>query len=324
MQYPDVSKSGASHPATSAHLTRMAREWGYRGEILFSADGGGRAPLLEGMLQSAILPSGLRICTSDVVALQDSSRAANLAQSLTIVFVLGGDGADHALETSHPVRVLPGQAVMIAAADETRLFGTYRLGEHSRCVAIQACPSELLDHELAERVDRLLTTTRFAALQVTARVTSMAHDLFQSHHTKVARRLLSESCALELLCLAIEAPDSPGTVLKPSVKPLDVSRMMRVHDKLIEELDQNHRLSDLAREVGVSVSVLKEKFPAVVGQSVFAFLRDRRLERARHGLASEGWSVSQAAYYVGYRHPANFSTAFRRKFGMSPNEITRH
>lgn len=32
-------------------------------------------------------------------------------------------------------------------------------------------------------------------------------------------------------------------------------------------------------------------------------------------------SVTQIAYEVGYEHPANFSTAFRRHFGLLPRDV---
>jgi AraC-like DNA-binding protein len=73
----------------------------------------------------------------------------------------------------------------------------------------------------------------------------------------------------------------------------------------------------------MSVSSLKAKFPLAVGQSVFGFLRSQRLERARRGLQYEGWTVKQAAYFVGYAHPSNFATAYRRKFGAAPREVHR-
>ena len=80
---------------------------------------------------------------------------------------------------------------------------------------------------------------------------------------------------------------------------------------------------DLARDAGVSVTTLKTKFNAAFGQSVVAFLRDVRLERAREGIVGEGWTVSQAAYLVGYKHQSSFSTAFHRKFGIWPSELPR-
>ncbi|WP_264625181.1 helix-turn-helix domain-containing protein [Candidatus Symbiopectobacterium sp. NZEC135] len=45
-------------------------------------------------------------------------------------------------------------------------------------------------------------------------------------------------------------------------------------------------------------------------------LSEQRLMRARKGLESEGWTVK-----LGYQHPSNFSTAYRRKFGRCPRDV---
>jgi len=54
---------------------------------------------------------------------------------------------------------------------------------------------------------------------------------------------------------------------------------------------------------------------------------------ARHGyrenrvrarlLLESGCQVAQAGWQVGYRHPANFSTAFSRYFGYAPKTVGR-
>ena len=67
----------------------------------------------------------------------------------------------------------------------------------------------------------------------------------------------------------------------------------------------------------MSPSTLRAKFQAAYRQSVFSWLRERRLEVARQHLA-QGWSVQQAAHFVGYRHAINFATAFRERYGVAP------
>jgi AraC-like DNA-binding protein len=59
----------------------------------------------------------------------------------------------------------------------------------------------------------------------------------------------------------------------------------------------------------MSSSSLRSKFRQAYGCSVFDYLRDCRLARAR-GYLLEGYSVQQAAWMSGYQHATNFSTAF--------------
>ncbi|MBS8269498.1 AraC family transcriptional regulator [Halomonas litopenaei] len=37
--------------------------------------------------------------------------------------------------------------------------------------------------------------------------------------------------------------------------------------------------------------------------------------------SAQGASVQQAAFESGYSHASNFSTAFRRRFGVSPRDV---
>jgi AraC-like DNA-binding protein len=61
-------------------------------------------------------------------------------------------------------------------------------------------------------------------------------------------------------------------------------------------------------------------FKAVYGRTIADYSRELRLQRAREAIERNGASVAQAAYDAGYSNPANFSTAFKRLFGLSPSE----
>lgn len=165
-----------------------------------------------------------------------------------------------------------------------------------------------------------VAATAIRPLAVSERLRSLAVEIFASCHAGPVMRLLAESCALELLARSLTDGAPPGAASDSGVHARDIARIQRVREKLVADLAEDHRLCDLARLAGMSVSSLKAKFPRVVGQSVFAFLRDQRLDRARFGLEAEGWTVKQAAYFVGYAHPANFTRAYRRKFGTVPLE----
>jgi AraC-like DNA-binding protein len=60
-----------------------------------------------------------------------------------------------------------------------------------------------------------------------------------------------------------------------------------------------------------------------VESTVVEFLRLRKLERARHALESGEISIGEAAFLAGYATPANFTTAFRRAFGIPPSVLCK-
>lgn len=74
----------------------------------------------------------------------------------------------------------------------------------------------------------------------------------------------------------------------------------------------------LAREVGVSRSVLAERFTEVVGQSPMQYLALWRMQLASRLLA-EGAPVAAVAGAVGYESKAAFSRVFKKLAGQPPS-----
>jgi AraC-like DNA-binding protein len=77
-------------------------------------------------------------------------------------------------------------------------------------------------------------------------------------------------------------------------------------------------LERLAREVGVSRSLLASRFTALIGQPPMRYLTRWRIQLACRRLSDEAAKVSAVATDVGYRSEAAFSRAFKAVVGRSP------
>ena len=105
--------------------------------------------------------------------------------------------------------------------------------------------------------------------------------------------------------------------------PADVAKIRRAHDLMYTQMDRALTIAYLCMTVGVNEFKLKQGFREIYGTTPHRALLDMRMQRARQ-LLNAGAQVAQAAYAVGYAHPANFSTAFERYFGRRPkNERAR-
>ena len=82
-------------------------------------------------------------------------------------------------------------------------------------------------------------------------------------------------------------------------------------------------LLSLAREVGVSRSVLSERFRHYLGESPIAYLTRWRLRLAARALTSTNQTVAQIALDVGYESEAAFNRAFKREYGHPPARYRR-
>jgi DNA-binding response OmpR family regulator len=78
-------------------------------------------------------------------------------------------------------------------------------------------------------------------------------------------------------------------------------------------------LAEIAAQVGTHEKRLSKAFRAQTGHSVFAFVREARLGRARHQLVQTALSIEEVATEAGFSSAANFATAFRERFGTTPS-----
>ena len=77
-------------------------------------------------------------------------------------------------------------------------------------------------------------------------------------------------------------------------------------------------LADLAKEAGLSRSVLAERFRHYLGETPMAYLTRWRLQLGAEMLGSTNYSVAQIAAEVGYESEAAFNRAFKREFEAPP------
>ncbi|MDX6584675.1 MAG: hypothetical protein QOI10_3859 [Solirubrobacterales bacterium] len=79
-------------------------------------------------------------------------------------------------------------------------------------------------------------------------------------------------------------------------------------------------VSSLAAAAGISRAALAKRFTESVGEPPIAFLTTWRLALAADLLCEPETTVGRVARQVGYGSPFTFSTAFKRQYGMSPQD----
>lgn len=100
----------------------------------------------------------------------------------------------------------------------------------------------------------------------------------------------------------------------------NVDKIKRVKQLVINNMAEPPTLQELADDVGLSVSKLKEGFKHIYGETVFTFLFDYKMEYARKQLVSRKFNVAEISYQIGYSTPSHFIHAFKKKYGTTPKQ----
>lgn len=102
------------------------------------------------------------------------------------------------------------------------------------------------------------------------------------------------------------------------VSNLDTLLFESASGYLLHHLGTALELADLAAMVGTYPKRLNEAFKRCAGMTVFEFLREERMKRACHLLSGTELPVQTIAEDLGYTNGANFATAFKDRFGLTP------
>ena len=99
--------------------------------------------------------------------------------------------------------------------------------------------------------------------------------------------------------------------------------LQRARQMVLDHLeDDDYDRDALASDMGASASTLYNKLRAIANVNVSTFIRNIRMDEAKR-IATENPEIriSDLAYQVGFRDPRNFSTSFKKHFGMQPTEF---
>lgn len=82
-------------------------------------------------------------------------------------------------------------------------------------------------------------------------------------------------------------------------------------------------VDSLARECGVSRTVLNDRFRGLIGEAPMHYCGRMRMRAAAHMLSDQRQNASNVAYAVGFNSEAAFNRAFKREFGVPPGAWSR-
>jgi len=309
--------------------------------IPFSGD----APILEGRLHETQLQPGVWLHCAEVCDLHSMASRTLLEAGLRLVLILAGELDVGIGGNRLHLSGASASAALVAMPKEALFERQWKRGKWERKLSLHFTPQWLAAwaaHCQAE--GKTLPGPVKAALCDPGHSPGLqVHTWRPSRHAiALAEQLMLETgcsdsglqalkqsgLALELLHEALSQcePDQPPPLAQSTtgLKPRDLNRMLRVRSFLDAEIQHNHdrvlSIEELGRYFGLSTSALQRHFRQAFGFSINEYRRNMRLLQARTDLQN-GLSINDAAHRAGYTTAANFATAFRRHFGISPRVL---
>jgi AraC-like DNA-binding protein len=109
----------------------------------------------------------------------------------------------------------------------------------------------------------------------------------------------------------------------PEQQLQDLAHLRRVRDRMDREYAQPLDVEALARGAHMSAGHLSRQFRRAYGESPYAYLMTRRIERAMALLRRGDLSVTDVCFAVGCSSLGTFSTRFTELVGVPPSVYRR-
>lgn len=176
-----------------------------------------------------------------------------------------------------------------------------------------------------EDFERNRTATLYPdAMHVTPAMQGIIAEINNCPFTGFTQKVYLEAKIQELFILQLDLGECMMNIGKQQKQPLsakDIERIQEARLYIDQHLNQPRTIVELAHMVGTNESKLKRGFKQLFGTTVFGYMQQRRMERARRLFIEEGKSVSEVALFVGYANLSNFTNAFKAYFGFPPTML---
>jgi AraC-like DNA-binding protein len=141
-------------------------------------------------------------------------------------------------------------------------------------------------------------------------------DLMNNPLTGKFKSLFVEAKVLELVALQLNQFAETPQPCKKKKQESDIFYDLRQY--LQQNFTADLSLKGLSRTFGMNEFKLKKGFKEFFDTTIFDYIHDLKMLHAQELLRDHKLYVNEVSSRVGYKNPNHFSTAFKRKFGISP------
>ncbi|WP_315817343.1 AraC family transcriptional regulator [Paraflavitalea speifideaquila] len=154
---------------------------------------------------------------------------------------------------------------------------------------------------------------------ITPDMMTILHNMHYCLYTGNLKSTYLEALLLRLLLMALTRlmmVKIPVNEVK--LQPYELAKLREAWEYLLHHLDHPGTLMDLSYTIGLNDFKLKKGFKQLYGITIFEFLLEARMEKARRLLQETTMTVHAVAISVGYKNISSFTVAFKKNSASCP------
>lgn len=102
-----------------------------------------------------------------------------------------------------------------------------------------------------------------------------------------------------------------------------VAKVKEIHQYMLNHIDEKLTIACLADKHQISATNLKKYFKEIYGLSIYAYLKEKRIQKAAELLRETNHEIGKIAGMVGYDNASKFYNSFKSIMGINPSEYKK-
>jgi len=129
------------------------------------------------------------------------------------------------------------------------------------------------------------------------------------------QKLFIEAKVIKLLILIFEQFAEKKNSDSPSKLPI------RIKKYLDDNYHKSLKINELSQELGINESKIRKEFKEHYHSTIVDYVSELRMLKAKKLIIDKNIMIKEVAIDCGYEYVQNFSRAFKKKFGVSPEKL---
>ncbi|WP_415324457.1 helix-turn-helix transcriptional regulator [Chryseobacterium sp. MMS23-Vi53] len=150
---------------------------------------------------------------------------------------------------------------------------------------------------------------------MTVEMHMILREIVSSSKKGVMQKLFVEAKIIKLLILMFEQFDEKNTVQ-------EIPKIPSMIKKFVDEnYHKNIKVEEIGKLIGINQNKIRKEFKAQYHVTVSDYIADLRMLKAKKLIINKEIMIKEIAIECGYEYVQNFTRAFKKKFGVSPEKL---
>jgi len=150
---------------------------------------------------------------------------------------------------------------------------------------------------------------------ITVEMHLILNEIVSYYRKGVMQKLFVEAKVIKLLILIFEQFHDKNMTDDLSKTPLIIKKFVD------ENYHRNLKIEEISKILGINETKIRKEFKIHFQKTITDYISELRMLKARKLIVNKDLMIKEIAIDCGYEYVQNFTRAFKKKFGVSPEKL---